>query len=118
MRYTPNAQPVVCSFVGTPSLSKSRLLRLNDTAFQKVKHPLSQLGGYQMPSVGAIGGLKDAARNLQNSKTGVKRSGSQSAEVSANKSQKLSAEEEVAIAKREAARARVQSRTMQAFGLG
>lgn len=66
-----------------------------------------------MPSVGAIGG----AKKLTNSAAPKVKPLNSPNTGNAKKKQKLSEEEASAIAKREAARARVQQRTMQSFGL-
>lgn len=71
-----------------------------------------------MPSVGAIGGIKRATTSAAQNEPVVNKRRLENGQVSNKKHQKVSAEEAAAIARREAARARVQSRTMQAFGLG
>lgn len=83
-------------------------------------HPLGNIGGYQMPTVGAIGGAKGvgASSNRTVAAVGAKRP-RDAAAPHADKTTggKGSKEEKEALARREAARARVQQRTMQAFGL-
>ena len=84
----------------------------------KRAHPLSQLGGYQMPSMGAIGGAKQlSGPNSKPASDSVHTRPPRQEQPHASKKQKVSEEEAAAIAKREAARARVERRTMQAFGL-
>ena len=82
-------------------------------------HPLAGIGGYQMPDVGRIGGSKGVGV--------VHRAGAGARSEAAGAGGKrkrdgggkpLSKEEIEFIAKREAARQRVQKRSMQTFGLG
>ena len=70
-----------------------------------------------MPVTGTIGGAKGVGSEgrQQSSITGAKRSREENAKGQSAKA--LSKAEQEAIAKREAARARVQQRTMQTFGL-
>ena len=78
-------------------------------------HPMSKVGGYQMPTIGRIGGAKGlgVAHATSAPSAGKRqREGTTSAGGKA-----VSKEEQEALARREAARARVQQRTMQAFGL-
>lgn len=80
---------------------------------------MSQLGGYQMPTTGAIGGAKQLLNT--SAKPQSVSASSQSAHAHdqgrASKKVKVSEQEAAAIAKRDAARARVQKRTMASFGL-
>ena len=79
------------------------------------QHPLAELGGYKMPAAGRIGG----AKGIGGSAAGVTKRKGQSSSVSASKSNKpVSKEEAAALAAREAAKKRVQSRTLSTFGLG
>lgn len=91
------------------------------------KHPLAGIGGYQMPKEGRIGGAKgighvnsyDAGTNdtgKRESKTLGKRN-AEAIETRVSKGDKESKEEADFRARREAARQRVQARTMAAFGL-
>ncbi len=83
----------------------------------KATHPLAGIGGYQMPETGRIGGSKGvgvAAAGTQ--AAGAKRKREEDA-AKAAKQKGLSEEERKALAAREAARARVQQRTMSNFGL-
>lgn len=80
-------------------------------------HPMANIGGYQMPMVGAIGGAKGVGAAKQPAAAAIvppkrKRDGDGKGGGKA-----VSKEEQEAQARREAARARVQARTMQAFGL-
>jgi len=68
-----------------------------------IQHPLAEVGGYKMPTTGRIGGAK-----------GI---GSSSGGVTKRKGQPESAKAD-AIAAREAAKKRVQQRTLSTFGLG
>ncbi|GMH39622.1 hypothetical protein BSKO_07520 [Bryopsis sp. KO-2023] len=80
-------------------------------------HPLAGIGGHQMPTTGKIGGQKrlgsEGAGETKEASTDAKPK--KKAKTSQDK--KLSKEERDALAKREAARARVQQRTMKTFGL-
>lgn len=73
-------------------------------------HPLAGVGGYQMPSVGKIGGAKGL---------GAQDSGKRKRDEGPGGGTKkpVSKEEAEALARREAARQRVQARTMASFGL-
>lgn len=68
-----------------------------------------------MPVTGSIGGAKGVGSSAQplNAAVGIKRS----REEFSKTTNALSSSEQEAIAKREAARARVQQRTMSNFGL-
>ena len=98
-------------------------------------HPLAGIGGYQMPEIGRIGGAKGfgAGAGASGSGDGVagvggKRSreekkisgdgGRDSGKGGAVPAKPLSKEEAEFLARREAARQRVQKRSMQTFGLG
>lgn len=75
-------------------------------------HPLASVGGHQMPDVGRIGGAKGVGLVQQR----------KSAEDAAKRKRDaggkpVSKEEEEARARREAARLRVEQRTMASFGL-
>ena len=79
------------------------------------QHPLAELGGYKMPTAGRIGG----AKGIGSSAGGVVKRKGQPGGVTAGKSSKpVSKEEADAIAAREAAKKRVQQRTLSTFGLG
>jgi WW domain-binding protein 4 len=80
-------------------------------------HPLAGIGGYQMPTTGSFGGTTGrVADSKQETKTLGKRKGAGKSEMS-EKNSKMSKQEKDALERREAARKRVQERTMQAFGL-
>lgn len=80
-----------------------------------VQHPMAELGGYKMPSVGNIGG----AKGIGIAGGGVKKRTQRVDTGIANKASKaVSKEEADAIAAREAAKKRVQQRTLSTFGLG
>ena len=80
-----------------------------------IQHPMAELGGYKMPSVGNIGG----AKGIGVAGGGVKKRTKQSDSGVASKASKpVSKEEADAIAAREAAKKRVQQRTLSTFGLG
>ena len=78
-------------------------------------HPLAEIGGYKMPTTGRIGG----AKGIGTSAAGVTKRKGQPSTVTASKSSKpVSKEEADAVAAREAAKRRVQQRTLSTFGLG
>ena len=80
-----------------------------------VQHPLADVGGYRMPTAGRIGG----AKGIGASSGGVTKVKGQPASAKAGKASKpVSKEEADAIAAREAAKKRVQQRTLSTFGLG
>lgn len=77
--------------------------------------PLTEIGGYKMPTTGRIGG----AKGIGASAAGVTKRKGQPSTVTASKSTKPVLKEEAdAIAAREAAKRRVQQRTLSTFGLG
>lgn len=80
----------------------------------KAAHPLAGIGGYQMPQTGKIGGSKGVGTASAQPAVKRKREDELGKGVKGNA---LSEEEQKARAAREAARARVQQRTMQNFGL-
>ena len=104
-------------------------------------HPLAGVGGYQMPEVGRIGGAKGIgviagghgveSTNASGSTSGAKRKrdgsgggggggggAKNNSKSGGQDNNPLSKEEAEFLAKREAARQRVQARTMKGFGLG
>jgi len=92
---------------------------------QKI-HPLADIGGYQMPLEGSFGAghvpRSEAAHEKKKPKSGkIKASSSSGTKRKSNGSQEketaLSAKEKEFLARREAARQRVQKRTMDQFGL-
>lgn len=90
---------------------------------EKSSHPLSGIGGYRMPATGTIGG----ARGVDVVGGGVSKVSSSAAKTAAtstmaaaktkNNAKPMSQEEKEAIAKREAARARVAARNAAQFGM-
>jgi len=74
-------------------------------------HPLAGVGGYQMPAAGKIGGAKGAGQMTGSS--GVDKRKHEDSTLG----KPVSREEAEAWARREAARKRVEARTMAAFGL-
>ena len=82
-----------------------------------IAHPLAQIGGRSMPSIGKIGGAKGVGivdrRNSPDDSSGKRKRAD-----SKPSKQPLSKEEEEFMARREAARRRVQARSMAEFGLG
>lgn len=80
-----------------------------------IQHPLAEVGGYKMPTTGRIGG----AKGIGSSSGGVTKRKGQPESAKASKSSKAVSQEEAdAIAAREAAKKRVQQRTLSTFGLG
>ncbi|DBA86891.1 hypothetical protein WJX79_010006 [Trebouxia sp. C0005] len=80
-----------------------------------IQHPLAEIGGYKMPTTGRIGG----AKGIGSSSGGVTKRKGQPESAKASKSSKaVSPEEAAALAAREAAKKRVQQRTLSTFGLG
>ena len=85
-------------------------------------HPLAGIGGYQMPTQGSFGGLQSSVETEQEvpkKKVKSKDSGKATAGVKrkTDKDSKITKDEQEFLARREAARQRVQKRTMDAFGL-
>ena len=79
------------------------------------QHPMADVGGYRMPTAGRIGG----AKGIGAPSGGVTKVKGQPASSKAAKASKpVSKEEADAIAAREAAKKRVQQRTLSTFGLG
>ncbi|CAL8468419.1 g7959 [Coccomyxa elongata] len=108
----PKAEPASTSGQAAKTTAAKILLKT-----MKAAHPLAGIGGYQMPKTGRIGGSKGvgvAAAGTQ--AAGAKRKREEDA-AKAAKQKGLSEEERKALAAREAARARVQQRTMSNFGL-
>ena len=80
-----------------------------------IQHPLAEIGGYKMPTTGRIGG----AKGIGSGSGGVtKRKGQPESAKASKGSKAVSQEEAAAIAAREAAKKRVQQRTLSTFGLG
>ncbi|KAG2436091.1 hypothetical protein HYH02_011602 [Chlamydomonas schloesseri] len=90
------------------------------------KHPVSDIGGYQAPTTGRVGGAMGAGIVLEEPSAGAKRkreeeaavkaAGSKAAAGKAGKAAAISKEEAEALARREAARQRVAQRTAAGFG--
>ena len=76
-------------------------------------HPLSEVGGYQMPASGTIGGIKGVGGDGRQAK---RRADSALVAAKAKAKKPVTKEEEAAIAARDAAKARVAKRTAQTFG--
>ncbi|GAB4816832.1 hypothetical protein N2152v2_003878 [Parachlorella kessleri] len=79
------------------------------------QHPQAGVGGYQMPEVGRIGGAKGVGLTQQQQQP-VGDATKRKREAGAG-GKPVSKEEAEALARREAAKQRVQQRTMAAFGL-
>ncbi|PNW83158.1 hypothetical protein CHLRE_06g309150v5 [Chlamydomonas reinhardtii] len=90
------------------------------------KHPASDIGGYQAPKTGRVGGGMGAGIVLEEPSAGEKRKREEAAAVKAagakaaagkgGKAATISKEEAEALARREAARQRVAQRTAAGFG--
>lgn len=84
-------------------------------------HPLADIGGYQMPTEGVIGGGRGVASSLVTPSTRAQEKDGEKKAKAGSKRKKddsgLSKKEREFLEKREAARKRVQKRTMEAFGL-
>lgn len=95
------------SSVKRPDKPQPAVKRIQPSAL----HPLAGLGGHSIPQSGAVG----AAR-------GVGAAGAHAAKRKRDEPERLSKpkskEEANALARREAARARVEQRTLKNFGLG
>ena len=52
------AQAAVCTGMSAPAISRAGKPAAASGRVKRDEHPLGQLGGYQMPSFGAIGGAK------------------------------------------------------------
>lgn len=101
-------------FVGAvPSQKKYTNIRVGSKAGNS--HPLANLGGYQMPMVGKIGGTSNFVGEKQTNSSAKRGRDDKTSNGVSKKN--VSKEEEEALKRREAARARVQQRTMNAFGL-
>lgn len=83
----------------------------------KAAHPLAGIGGYQMPETGRIGGSKGVGVASSSTQLAAAKRKREDGAAGASKTENLSEEEKQARAAREAARARVQQRTMNNFGL-
>lgn len=73
-------------------------------------HPLANVGGYQMPTVGRLGAAKGVGG-------GSNATAKRKRPVVASKTKEVDKEEQEELARREAARQRVQQRTASTFGL-
>lgn len=86
------------------------------------KHPLSEVGGYQLHSIkGAVGGAKGvgsmAGGGTKGAATAADADGKRKRDGAVGGGKELSKEEQEFLARREAARQRVQQRTSATFGL-
>ena len=100
---------------GAPPVAK-KYASIRPGAKATKAHPLANLGGYQMPMVGKIGGNSGVV-SQKGSLSNSKRPREDQGAATGGSKKPVSKEEEEALARREAARARVQQRTMAAFGL-
>ena len=106
---------IIFNVAGAPPASNPTKLRAG--LKYKGSHPQANIGGYRMPTEGRIGGAKGVGMGAAGAPTaGVKR-GREEPAASKGAGKEMSAAEKEALEKREAARARVQQRTMQQFGL-
>eukprot|EP00873_Tetraselmis_striata_P006059 jgi/Tetstr1/426323/TSEL_016638.t1 len=94
--------------------SAAQSVSLASVSTKKHHHPMQSVGGVQFHQ---LGGKVGAARGLgaQGKETGKRKQPEAAAAPAAKK--KMSKEEAEAVAKREAARARMEKRTMKQFGL-
>ncbi len=90
---------------------------------EKSAHPLSGIGGFRMPAKGTIGGARGVgvvgggvSKVSSSAGAGAAKSAAAAAKASAN-GKPMSQEEKEAIAKREAARARMAARNAAQFGM-
>jgi hypothetical protein len=83
----------------------------------RASHPLAGIGGYQMPETGRIGGSKGVGAAAASAQPAAAKRKREDGGKGGAKAEGLSEEELKARAAREAARARVQQRTMLNFGL-
>eukprot|EP00884_Botryococcus_braunii_P002698 jgi/Botrbrau1/12429/Bobra.0229s0025.1 len=84
-------------------------------------HPSAGIGGHRIPTAGQVGGNKRVGYLEDEAVQGSKKSrtaGSDGASTSIKGDTSLSKEEEEARQKREAAKLRVQKRTLAGFGFG
>ncbi|KAL6769253.1 hypothetical protein ACKKBG_A18085 [Auxenochlorella protothecoides x Auxenochlorella symbiontica] len=111
--YPPLTRPRPTPGQGPPAAASAAGARASGRA---AAHPLSGLGGYAMPSVGRIGGAKGVGR-VEAKATDAQRKHADKLKAKKAIGKDLPKQEQEALARREAARARVQQRTMSAFGL-
>lgn len=104
-----------CAAESAQPSTSARPAQQKPVARKTVQHPLAEVGGYRMPSVGNIGG----AKGIGIAGGGVTKRTKQPGTAGPSKAAKtVSKEEADAIALREAAKKRVQARTLSTFGLG
>ena len=96
---------------------------------EKSAHPLSGIGGYRMPAQGNIGGARgvgivgggvskvSSSSAAAGAATTAKKSAAAAAAKTTTNGKPMSQEEKEAIARREAARARVAARNAAQFGM-
>lgn len=94
------------------SSSTTELYEVRTVKLSVPSHPLAAIGGHSIPSVGHVGGAKNLVTNRESKGSSKRKREEKSGAGPVDK------EEEEARARREAARARVQQRTMANFGLG
>ena len=89
---------------------------------EKSAHPLSGIGGYRMPAQGTIGGARGVGvvvgvSKVSSGSAATTKAKSTGAAGKTTSGKPMSQEEKEAIAKREAARARVAARNAAQFGM-
>lgn len=106
------SKPATAAAAASPSFQEQPIGR----RIEKSAHPLSGIGGFRMPAKGTIGG----ARGVGIVGGGVSKPSATTKSAAAAKTtngKPMSQEEKEAIAKREAARARVAARNAAQFGM-
>lgn len=106
----------------SPSVGASSRKKPYQTVFpgQKIQahaHPLGGVGGYQMPRTGRIGGAKGIGYASSGARDSKQSTSDTAGKRKRDDSKPISTAEAEAMARREAARQRVQARTMANFGL-
>lgn len=127
----PPLPPSLSPAAGVAARSAVAGSRIPQTVLPGMKivhaHPQAGVGGYQMPALGKIGGAKGIGSVLHSSGTGGSTGGSSTGKAVVKRkrdgddskpAKPVSKEEAAFLARREAARQRVQARSMQSFGLG
>ncbi|KAL4519555.1 hypothetical protein Ndes2526B_g01859 [Nannochloris sp. 'desiccata'] len=127
----PPPPPLLSSAGGAAARNAVTSNRIPHTVLPGMKivhaHPQAGVGGYQMPEVGKIGGAKGIGSMLHPSgaRGGTGGSSSGKGDVKRKRdgdvskpAKPITKEEAEFLARREAARQRVQARSMQSFGLG
>ena len=125
-RLTATGTPAMAAAAAGPSKAATDASSIQQQPvgkrIEKSAHPLSGIGGYRMPAQGTVGGARGVGvvggvSKVSSGSAATTKAKSTGAAGKTTSGKPMSQEEKEAIAKREAARARVAARNAAQFGM-